>query len=230
MGRSPNPSNAATMGTPARRIAALPFRPTATTLISPVVSRDLAHGEADGVRVERPGEAAVGGEQDDQPGALAVTCQQGMLLRGQHGRDVREHLIQLVPVGARLEGRILGALQLRCSHELHRAGDLLDVLRPSRYGVGSRAGWAWADGRQAVNVSLKSVAADRRPVTISSLSSGFAARRGQDVGTLRLQEPVEPRLEVLDARGRARCPGSRWSRPRGWRPASPWPAASTAAA
>ncbi len=51
-----------------------------------------------------------------------------MLIGGQHGRQIGEDLVQLLAVGPRLEGRVLGSLQLRCRHELHRTGDLLDVL------------------------------------------------------------------------------------------------------
>ena len=53
--------------------------------------------------------------------------EQRMLLAAEHGRDVREHLVELVRVRPRLERGVLGTLQLRGSHELHRAGDLLDV-------------------------------------------------------------------------------------------------------
>ena len=89
---------------------------------------DVAHAEADGVGVERSGEAAIGGEQHDQAGAHGPLAEQRMLVAVEDRGEVREDLVQLVPVGPRLEGRVLGTLQLRGSHELHRTGDLLDVL------------------------------------------------------------------------------------------------------
>ena len=62
--------------------------------------------------------------------ALAALAprEERVLLAAEDGREVRDDLLELVRVGAGGERGVLGALELRCSDELHRAGDLLDVL------------------------------------------------------------------------------------------------------
>ena len=55
--------------------------------------------------------------------------EQRMVLAAEDRRHVREDLVDLLAVRPRRERRVLGAPQLRRSHELHRPRDLLDVLR-----------------------------------------------------------------------------------------------------
>ena len=88
---------------------------------------DLLGREADGIGVERAGHAAVGGEEHDEARAVTLLGQQGVLLRVEHRGDVSEHLVELVAVRARGQRGLLGAPELGRSHELHGAGDLLDV-------------------------------------------------------------------------------------------------------
>src|SRR4029079_3325114 len=52
-----------------------------------------------------------------------------MVLAAEDGREVGEHLVDLLCVGARGERRFLGTLELRRRHALHRPRDLLDVSR-----------------------------------------------------------------------------------------------------
>ena len=128
VGRSPKPAKWASIGTPraAHRVAAL-----AADRDDREVARvldDLAGDEADDVRVERARQAAVGRDQHDQPLAALALGEERVVLAAEHGREVGEDLVDLLAVRPRRERRVLGALQLRRRHELHRAGDLLDVL------------------------------------------------------------------------------------------------------
>ena len=93
--------------------------------------RDLAGREADRVGVEGAREAAVRRHDDDQPVVLRVQVaagQQRMVRLVQDRGEVRDHLVELLAVGTRGQRRLLGPAQLGGRDELHRPGDLLDVL------------------------------------------------------------------------------------------------------
>ncbi len=53
--------------------------------------------------------------------------QERMVIAAEHAGQVGEDLVDLLGVGPRGQGRVLGTLQLGRGHELHRPGDLLDV-------------------------------------------------------------------------------------------------------
>ena len=110
----------------AHRVAAL--APDADDRLVARVLGDLARDEADRVRVERAGEAAVRRDQHEQTLALGRLLQERVVLAAEDRRDVREDLVDLLAVRAGREGRVLGAPELRRRHELHGARDLLDVL------------------------------------------------------------------------------------------------------
>src|SRR6185295_11442313 len=112
---------------PAHRVAAL--APDAHHGHVAAVLGDLAGHEADGVGVQRPGEAAIRGDQDQQALATGRLGEQRMILAAEHGGDVGEDLVDLLAVRPRCERRLLRAPQLRGRDELHRPRDLLDVLR-----------------------------------------------------------------------------------------------------
>ncbi len=94
--------------------------------VAPVVD-DLLRGEPHDVRREGPGERPVRRDQDDDSLAALALGEQRMLLATEHGRQVREDLLDLLGVGTRCERRVLRAAQLRRRHELHRPRDLADV-------------------------------------------------------------------------------------------------------
>src|SRR3954451_753206 len=52
-----------------------------------------------------------------------------MIVAAEDDREIREDLVELRAVRPRGEGRLLGALELRCRNELHGPRDLLDVPR-----------------------------------------------------------------------------------------------------
>ena len=147
-----------------------------------LVLRDLLSREADGVGVERAGQAAVGGQQHDQARAARSLREQRVLGLAEHGREVGQDLVDLVGVRARLERRVLGALELRGSHELHRPGDLLDVAHgrdaASDLALAGhlRLGPLRAQSAQAEKVCLNDSVASRRPSTISSVSPPLSPR------------------------------------------------------
>ena len=89
---------------------------------------DLARREPDRVRVERSGQAAVGGDQHDQPLAALASDEERMVLAAQDGGQVGQDLVELLGVRPRRQRRVLGTLELARGDELHRPGDLLDVL------------------------------------------------------------------------------------------------------
>ena len=92
-----------------------------------LVLRDLARGEADRVRVERAGQAAIRGDQDDQALAALALGEERMVLGAEDRGKIGEDLVELLGVRPRGERRLLGAAELRGGHELHRPRDLLDV-------------------------------------------------------------------------------------------------------
>ena len=99
------------------------------------VLRDLAGREAHGVGVEGAREAAVRGHDDDQPVVLRVQVaagQQRVVRLVQDRGEVRDDLVELLAVGTRGQRGLLGPAQLGGRDELHRPGDLLDVLRRAR--------------------------------------------------------------------------------------------------
>ena len=67
VGRSPNVAKCASSGTPVRRIASRPLRPTVMTASVARVVDDVAGDEPDDVRVERAGQRPVRRDQDDEP-------------------------------------------------------------------------------------------------------------------------------------------------------------------
>jgi hypothetical protein len=69
-----------------------------------------------------------GRDEDDEPEATLALREERMVVGPEDGREVGEDLVDLLGVRARGERRVLGALELRRGDELHRAGDLLDVL------------------------------------------------------------------------------------------------------
>ena len=125
-GRSPKPAKWARAG-PARGASrrgpcGRPSRPRGRPRAA-VISR---RGEADRVRVERAGEAAIRGDEDDQ--ALAARARRGA--DGPRPRTAARSArtsSSFSAVRPRGERRLLGATKLRGSHELHRPRDLLDV-------------------------------------------------------------------------------------------------------
>jgi hypothetical protein len=111
---------------PAHRVAALaPDRDDGEVAR---IFGDLAGGKPDGVRVQRAREAPVGRDQHDQAPASLPLGEQGVLIAAENRGQVGQDLVELVAVGAGVEGRFLGALELGRGDELHRPGDLLDVL------------------------------------------------------------------------------------------------------
>ena len=128
-GRSPKPSKWASSGTRARRIASRPLRPTVTTVRSPPVSVICWAANRIVFVFSGAGQAAVGRDQDDQALAGLAPDEERMVLAAEHAGEVGEDLVELLGVRPRGERRLLGALELRRGHELHRPGDLLDVLR-----------------------------------------------------------------------------------------------------
>jgi hypothetical protein len=110
---------------PAHRVAALPADGDDGDIAR--VLGDLARGETDGVRVQRPGEATIGRDEDEQALAALARGQEGMVLGTEHGGEIRKHLVDLLAVRPRREGRVLGAPELRGRNKLHRPRDLLDV-------------------------------------------------------------------------------------------------------
>ena len=84
--------------------------------------------EPDRVRVERPGQAAVGRHEDDQPLAAFAPGEQRMVVAAEDRRRGRRGPRRASGcTAAACERRVLGALELGRGHELHRPGDLLDV-------------------------------------------------------------------------------------------------------
>ena len=73
---------------------------------------DLPAGEADGVRVERAGQAAVGRDQHEQALAALALGEERMVLGAEHRGQVGEDLVELLAVRAGRERRVLGALEL----------------------------------------------------------------------------------------------------------------------
>ena len=128
VGLSPNPSKAAAMGTRARRMAAVPLRPTVTTRRSPWCSTISFVAKRMVFVLSDPARPRSVVNRTSSRVATFAAREERMVLIGEHRGDVRQDLVELVAVGARLEGRVLGTLELGRSHELHRAGDLLDVL------------------------------------------------------------------------------------------------------
>ena len=63
-----------------------------------------------------------------------------VVLAAEHGGEVGEDLVELLAVRPRRERRVLGALQLRRGHELHRPRDLLDVADGADAAPDIRAG------------------------------------------------------------------------------------------
>ena len=94
--------------------------------VAPVID-DLLRREPDEVGHKRSGQGPVRGDEDDQAPAALTLSEQRMLLAAEDGREVRQHLVDLLRVRARSERRVLGALELGRGHELHRPGDLADV-------------------------------------------------------------------------------------------------------
>ena len=127
VGRSPKPSNAAATGTWARRIAALPLRPTVITFRSPSCAVICSAAKRIVLVLSEPARPRSVVMQHDRARAALALGKQRVVLLAEHRGQIGEHLVHLVRVGPRLERGVLGALQLRRRHELHRAGDLLDV-------------------------------------------------------------------------------------------------------
>ena len=90
----------------------------------------------------------------------------GWSSRAEHRGQVGEDLVDLVGVGPRLERRVLGALQLRRSHELHRPGDLLDVAdrRDAASDLALAGHWRLRLAPRRANVSLNVSVASLRPL------------------------------------------------------------------
>ena len=81
---------------PAHRVAALaPDRDHGN--VTRVVD-DVAGDEPDDVRVQRPGQRAVGGDQDDEPLAAFTLGEQRMILATEDGSQIGEDLVQLLAV------------------------------------------------------------------------------------------------------------------------------------
>ena len=59
---------------------------------------DVAGDEPDDVRVERPGQRAVGGDQDDEALAAFTFGEQRMILATEDGSQIGEYLVQLLAV------------------------------------------------------------------------------------------------------------------------------------
>ncbi len=108
-----------------------------------LVRRDLLGGEADRVRVERAGEAAIGRDEHDGARPALALGEQRMVVAAEHGREVRQDLVDLVRVRSRRERGVLGALQLRRGDELHRARDLLDVAHRRNAASDLALAWHW---------------------------------------------------------------------------------------
>ena len=128
VGRSPKVAKCASSGTPVRRIASRPLRPTVTTATSPGLSMMSRATKRTMFVLSGPGQRPVRRDQHDQALAARRLGQQRMVLAAEHRGEVGQDLVELLAVGPRRQRRVLGALQLRRRHELHRAGDLLDVL------------------------------------------------------------------------------------------------------
>jgi len=95
------------------------------------VFRDLAGDETDRVGVQRPGEAAVAGHDHDEAVVLATEVpvrQERVVGPAEHRREVRDDLVERLAIGAGGERGLLRTPQLGGCDELHRPGDLLDVL------------------------------------------------------------------------------------------------------
>ena len=112
VGRSPKPVEVGLdRARRARRIASRPLRPTVTTVDVAGVLGDLAGGEPDDVRVERPGQ---------RPRSVVISTisrlppsrlgEERVVLAAEHGREVGEDLVELLAVRPRGERRVLGAL------------------------------------------------------------------------------------------------------------------------
>ena len=139
VGRSPNPRSGPRSG-PGRGASRRALAADGHDGQVARVLGDLAGGEPDRVRVEGPGEAAIGRDQHDQPLAAFALGEERVVVAAEDRGQVGEDLVDLLAVGPRREGRVLGALQLGRGHELHRPRDLLDVLRRRRCAAGSHAG------------------------------------------------------------------------------------------
>ena len=95
----------------------------------PSAVSDRVHGGANGIRIERAAETAIGCDDDDQHVALCFVRREQRM-----GRDIdargnrRQHFAQRSGVRPRAEDTFLCTAQLRGRDHLHRLGDLLRVF------------------------------------------------------------------------------------------------------
>ena len=115
------------MGTRARRMAAVPLRPTVTTLRSPSDAAISRAAKRMVLVLSEPARPRSVVKRTMRRAPAPLLGEQRVLLVVDDGGHVREDLVELVAVRPRRQGGVLRALQLRGSHELHGAGDLLDV-------------------------------------------------------------------------------------------------------
>ena len=120
--------------------------------------------------------------------------------------QVGEDLVELLAVRPRGERRVLGALELRRSHELHRPGDLLDVpdgtdAAPDLALAGHVRCLVLAVPRPGTLWRKSSTALVEGRLELVGQGLGLAELL-QDLRALGLEEAVELGLELLDPRGR----------------------------
>ena len=145
---------------------------------------DVAGHEPHDVGVQRTGQRAVRRDEHDQALAALRGRQQRVVLAAEDRREVGQDLIELLAVGPRRERRVLGALELRRGHELHRPRDLLDVL----HGADPAPDVALASHRCSLRRHRRSNASRarrRRACELSALqraSSGHAQRANAAMG------------------------------------------------
>ena len=209
VGRSPKPAKWASSGTRARRIASRPLRPTVTTARSPgcsVISRAakrivfVLSGPA------RPRSMVIRTSRRLPP---SRRDEERMLVAAEDRREVGQDLVDLLAVRPRGERRVLGALQLGRGHELHRPGDLLDVLGPTSpdprwpdVALARHAGSPLVGLGQEASARNGGRGASSRPVASSSVRVFVSASGREDRRALGLEEAVELGLELLDPRRR----------------------------
>ena len=130
------------------------------------------------------------------------SAEQRVVLAAQDGGEVGEDLVELLAVRPRGERRVLGALQLRRGHELHRPGDLLDV--PD--GADPPPDIALASHCEPSTRGARTRARTRRSASAARLDGDVAAARLRSAaasGSTRAQR------RVAQAVGRPGC-GLRW--------------------
>ena len=116
------------------------------------------------------------------------------MLLAQDGGQVGKDLIQLGAVGPSRERGVLGTLELRGGHELHRARDLLDVAHRGDaapdLALAGHLDCAPSDGLGEEGLTDAAMASSSAPAR-SSLSALDSPSSWQDLGPLHLQEAVE---------------------------------------